>query len=190
MEPAAPARILDPPEGETPNATVNGSLKEIFPAAAPSPAQVWPSLAGGLASLEVTHGYYECEMPQLTAYGVDWYGRLREICVSGSVRGEGATPSPTRPPVSWRTRSNEFDRTTRNMARRAKARTGVSPRANQEHAGGWYPPPEDGGAGPNCGGLDKPGATGQHVENSREHRTGFSLVLLDALTEEAICVCR
>ncbi|MCU0917313.1 MAG: chitobiase/beta-hexosaminidase C-terminal domain-containing protein [Planctomycetes bacterium] len=45
-------------------------------AAAPSPAQVWPSLAGGLVSLEVTHGYYECEMPQLTAYGVDWYGRL------------------------------------------------------------------------------------------------------------------
>ncbi len=44
--------------------------------AAPSPGQLWPGLASGLASLEVTRVYDKVEMPELDRVSVDWYDNL------------------------------------------------------------------------------------------------------------------
>lgn len=43
--------------------------------AAPSPGQLWPSLAGDLASLQVTQ-VSRVATPELVCWAVDWYGFL------------------------------------------------------------------------------------------------------------------
>ncbi len=43
--------------------------------AAPSPGQLWPGLAGGLARLEVTQ-MSRVATPELDYWAVDWHGRL------------------------------------------------------------------------------------------------------------------
>jgi hypothetical protein len=45
-------------------------------AAAPSPGQFWPGLAGAITSLEATQVYNQVAAPKLDGWAVDWHGRL------------------------------------------------------------------------------------------------------------------